>query len=112
LAQLDGARLLTWNPPGTPFTDLILDRLGAAGCTVEPVQARVTGAAHAAELASSGAVALMPAGWPPSEGIAAIPLEDDAALPLLMLWRAGIPTPAVERLRAELAPPAPHPEAR
>ncbi len=29
--RLDGARLLTWNPPGTPFTDLILNRLGAAG---------------------------------------------------------------------------------
>ncbi|MGH3669930.1 MAG: LysR substrate-binding domain-containing protein [Pseudonocardiaceae bacterium] len=109
LAQLDGARMLTWNLPGTPFTDLILDRLAAAGCTVETVQARVTGAAYAAELSGLGAVALMPAGWPPGEGVAGIPLEDDVALPLLMLWRAGIPTPAAERVRAGMASSAPHP---
>ena len=44
LAELDGERLLTWSRRGTPYTDLLLDRVAAAGAVVEPVQARVTGA--------------------------------------------------------------------
>jgi len=37
LAELDGERLLTLNPRGTPFTDLLLTRLAPAGAHVEPV---------------------------------------------------------------------------
>ena len=46
LGDLDGERLLVWNPPGTPYTDLILDRLRAGGATVEPLESRVVGTAR------------------------------------------------------------------
>jgi hypothetical protein len=65
LADLDGERLLTWSARGTPFTDLLIDRLAAAGAQVEPVQSRITGRVNLPELSETGAVALVPAGWPP-----------------------------------------------
>jgi DNA-binding transcriptional LysR family regulator len=43
LADLDGERLLTWSPPGTPYTDLLVSRVAASGARVESVQAQVTG---------------------------------------------------------------------
>jgi DNA-binding transcriptional LysR family regulator len=103
LAELDGERLLTWSAPGTPYTDLLLRRLAAAGADVQPVQSRVTGAAGLSELAGSGAVALVPAGWPRGEGIVQLPLEDEVSLPLLVLWPAGAPPPAVHRVRAGMS---------
>jgi DNA-binding transcriptional LysR family regulator len=99
LAELDGERLLTWNPRGTPFTDLLLTRLAAAGARVEPVQSRVTGAAHSSELIALGAVALMPAGAPAGDGIVTVAIDDDISLPLLVLWPAGIASPALRRVR-------------
>ncbi len=103
LAQLDGARLLTWSPPGTPYTDLLIARLAAAGARVEPVESRVTGSLGLAELAEHGAVALVPAGWPGREGVVQLALEDEVTLPLVVLWPAGSPSPAVRRLRAGMA---------
>ncbi|WUI04137.1 LysR family transcriptional regulator [Spirillospora sp. NBC_00431] len=103
LAQIDGARLLTWNPPGTPYTDTLLSRLAAAGCTVEPVRAQVTGVSTLPDLEELGAVALMPARWPHIDGITQIPLEDDVSLPLVMLTH-GKPTQAVSRIRSGMAP--------
>lgn len=100
LADLDGERLLVWSRRGTPYTDLLLDRVAAAGAAVEPVQARVTGAGDHTELAERGAVALTPVGWPAGKGIVELPVEDDISLPLLVLWPAGAPSPAVRRLRA------------
>lgn len=102
LAELDGERLLTWNPPGTPFTDLLLTRLAAAGATVEPVEARVTGA-PAAQLGVEDVVALVPAGTRPAEGVVELEVADDLSLPLFVLWRAGVPSPAVRRLREAMA---------
>jgi DNA-binding transcriptional LysR family regulator len=99
LRELDGERLLTWSPPGTPYTDLLLTRLSAAGAHVEPVEARVTGGGAPAELADADAVALVPAGWPQGEH-ARVAIDDDVSLPLLVLWSAGLPPPAVARLRA------------
>ncbi len=99
-AQLDGARLLTWNPPGTPYTDLLVTHLAAAGATVTPVQARVTGGVIASELADTDTVALLPEGWPPTEGITQLTLTDDLTLPLLILWPAGTCPPVVDRIRA------------
>lgn len=102
LGDLDGERLLTWNPRGTPYTDLLLDRIAAAGAVVEPVHARVTGAADLAELTGAGAVALVPEGWPPGEGVVGVAVEDAVSLPLLVLWPAGLPSPAVARVRAAM----------
>ncbi len=99
LAELDGERLLTWSPPGTPYTDLLVSRLAAAGATVDVVEARITGSAGLTELAERGAVALVPEGWPPAGGIVQVPLRDEVTLPLLVLWPAGSVPPAVRRLR-------------
>jgi DNA-binding transcriptional LysR family regulator len=100
LAELDGERLLTWSAPGTPYTDLLLTRLRAAGARVEPVESRITGGGDPPELTEAGAVALVPAGWPIGERNVRLTIEDDISLPLLVLWLAGLSSPAVERLRA------------
>lgn len=102
LAQLDGERLLTWNPPGTPYTDLLVSRLAAAGAHVEPIEARVTGSQALTELVETNAVALVPEGWPPSDSITQARLADDISLPLLVVWPTGRTPPAVTRLRAHL----------
>jgi DNA-binding transcriptional LysR family regulator len=99
LAELDGERLLTWNPRGTPFTDLLLTRLAAAGARVQPVQSRVTGGPHSSELRSLGAVALMPAGAPVGDGTVTVAIDDDISLPLLVLWPTGVASPALLRVR-------------
>jgi DNA-binding transcriptional LysR family regulator len=105
LPELDGERLLTWSPPGTAFTDLLLAQLAAAGATVEPVESRVTGSIALAELADRGAVALMPAGTPPVPGLAQVALADDVTLPLLVLWPTGAPSAAVRRVREGMSRP-------
>ena len=106
LAQLDGERLLTWSPAGTPYTDLLVTRLAAAGARVEPVEARVTGDPTLPELAELGAVALAPAGWRATSAVVQLAVEDDVSLPLTMLWPAGAPSAAVRRVRAGMASPA------
>ena len=103
LAELDGERLLTWSAPGTPYTDLLMRRLAAAGAAVHPVQARVTGAAELSEVSALGAVALVPTGWPDSEGVVQVAIEDQVSLPLVVLWPAGAPSPAVHRVRARMS---------
>ena len=105
LADLDGERLLTWSAPGTPYTDLLVDRLRAAGAEVELVEARVTGGGELPDLAESGAVAVVPAGWPLTTRNARVAIADDVSVPLLVLWPAGLPSPAVERLRAGMGTP-------
>jgi DNA-binding transcriptional LysR family regulator len=99
LAELDGERLLTWSRPGTPYTDLLVGRLAAAGANVEPVQAQVTGGTEPPDVAGARAVALVPDGWPPGEGNVVVRIEGDVSLPLLVLWPAGVPPAAVQRLR-------------
>ncbi len=105
LAALDGERLLTWSPPGTAFTDLLLSRLSAAGVRVEPVESRVTGAIALSELAERDAVALMPVGHPPSQGIVQVALADEVTLPLLVMWPTGAPSAAVQRVRTGMSRP-------
>lgn len=105
LAELGGERLLTWSPVGTPFTDLLLSRVAAAGALVTPVEARVTGAVALTDVPETGAVALMPEGWPPTEGVVQVPLADDVLLPLLVLWQAGLPSAAVRRIRERMVSP-------
>ena len=100
LANLDGERLLAWSPAGTPYTDMLIGRLAAAGARVEPVESRVTGAPAFAELAALRAIALQPSGWPPADGVVQVPVRDDVTLPLLVLWRTGTQPAAVGRIRA------------
>ena len=103
--ELDGERLLTYNPPGTPYTDLILGALERAGATVTPVEASVLGTpgqTSMVDLADHAAVALIPAGETLPPGVAAIPFREDFTLPLLLVWPAGRPTPATDRLREAL----------
>jgi DNA-binding transcriptional LysR family regulator len=103
LEQLDGERLQVPSPRGTPYTDMLLARLAAAGVHVTPVEARVTGSAGVSltELAAAGAVGLMPEGTPAPDGVVALPVELTA--PLLVLWPAGRPSAAVRALLEALS---------
>jgi DNA-binding transcriptional LysR family regulator len=103
LADLDGERLLVWNPPGTPYTDLLLSRVAAGGAQIEPVHAPVTGGGEVAALAETGAVALMPAGWPTGDGAVVVEIRERVDLPLLLIWLAGGAPSAVRRLRTAMA---------
>ncbi len=100
LAELDRERLLTWSPPGTAYTDMLLATVAGAGGRVTPVEAHITGGSSLAELAETGAVALVPVGWPDTAGTVAVALADDVRLPLVALWRPGPAPPAVRRLLA------------
>jgi DNA-binding transcriptional LysR family regulator len=103
LADLDGERLLVPSAPGTPYTDMLLERAAAAGATVTPVEGRVTGSSVLlTQLADFGAVAFQPTGTPPVEGVVAIDMED-LTLPLIVLWPAGLPSAAVRRVREQMA---------
>ncbi len=99
LAELDGERLLTWSPPGTPYNDTLVARLAAAGAQVEPVESRITGSPYLAELARLNAIALVPQSEHPGDGAVEVALEDEVSLPLLVLWPVGGAAAAVERVR-------------
>jgi DNA-binding transcriptional LysR family regulator len=106
LEQIDGERLQVPSPPGTPYTDMLLARLAAAGVHVTAVEARVTGGAgiSLADLTTTGGVSLMPAGTPPPDGVVALAIEGGFTLPLLVLWPAGRPSAAVHALLEALSP--------
>lgn len=100
IAELDGERLLTASRPGTPYTDLLLERLAAAGATLSPVEARVTGgSALLTQLVDAGAVSVIPIETPAVAGTVVVAVEDDLHVPLLLLWPAGRPSPAVRCVR-------------
>lgn len=103
LSQLDGERLVTWNAPGTPFTDLLVTRLAAAGARIHPVQSLVLGGGEPPDLSGQDAVALLPEGWPVGHDAVLVPLAEAVDLPLLLLWPTGAPSPAVTRVRHGLA---------
>lgn len=100
LTELEGERLLTASPSGTPYTDLLLERLARVGVSVVPTEARITGgAALPSQLASHDAVAIVPVGTPTPPDVATAAFDDEISMPLLLLWNAGLPSPAVARLR-------------
>jgi DNA-binding transcriptional LysR family regulator len=102
---LDGERLLLPSRPGTPYADLVLAQLRAAGAEVEAVEARVTGGdVTLVELGEHGAVALMPVGTQPPPGVQVVELDGGLHLPLFVLRATGRPSPAVRALVAALAP--------
>jgi DNA-binding transcriptional LysR family regulator len=103
LAQLDGERLLTWSPPGTPYTDLLVARLAAGGARLELVESRITGGPALTELVAYDAVALVPEGFPLRDDVVQVALEDHVTLPLLVLWPAGAPPAAVRRVCERMA---------
>lgn len=45
----------------------------------------------------------MPEGSPAMDGAVQLPLSEPVTVPLLVLWPAGVVTPAVERVRAALS---------
>lgn len=99
LSAVDGERLLVPSPPGTPYTDLLLERLRAAGATVVPVEAHVTGGnAILHELAESGTVALQPRGTAVPEGVTSVAISGGLTLPLFVLWASARPSPAAQQL--------------
>jgi DNA-binding transcriptional LysR family regulator len=103
LTDLDGERLLAWNAPGTPLTDLLISRLAAAGSSVDTVLARVWGMAAAlADLPDLGAVALLPPNWPHDARVVELSLADELKLPLTILWSAGTPPASLDRVRAAM----------
>jgi DNA-binding transcriptional LysR family regulator len=105
VADFDGERLLLPSPPGTPFTDLLLSWFAAAGASVTPVESRITGSPGMilAQLRAERAFTIRPIGTELPDGVVAIPLAE-VALPLQLVWPAGLPSAAVHRLRAAMAP--------
>jgi len=98
LAAIDGERLLTWSPEGTPYTDMLVERCSRAGAHVTPVESAVTGGSGLVELAALEAVALVPASSPAVDGVAAVALRGEVTLPLLAVRAVGFLSPAVGRL--------------
>jgi DNA-binding transcriptional LysR family regulator len=80
LAAIDGERLLTWSPPGSPYTDLLLERCRRAGASVTPVESAVTGGTGLVELAALDSVALVPAPSPPVAGTLACESGNEPAV--------------------------------
>lgn len=106
LAELDGERMLTWNPPRTPYTDMLVGRLAAAGARVEPVEARVMGTYDLGDLAERDAFAIVPRGWRETGGVKVVEPREELSLPLLAVWLAGVPSTAAERVRERMSSPA------
>ena len=103
LRRLDGERLMTWNAPGTPLTDLIVSRLAVAGSSVEIIPTRVWGMATAlTDLPDLAAVALLSPNWPHDDRVVELRLADNLVLPLIMVWAAGATPASVNRIRAAM----------
>lgn len=99
LDAFDGERLLTASPRGTPYTDLLVARFAAAGATVTPVEARITGGDQLLlELVEAAAIAVMSAGTPSPDGVNRVDVPG-FTMPLLVLWAAGRAPRAAGELR-------------
>ena len=103
-ADLDGAAPARREPARDAYTDLLVERdRGGRRARWRLVEARVTGgAAFLTELGQQDLVALMPAGHRAARGDRDACRSTDFAVPLVLLWPAGLPSAAVERLRLAL----------
>jgi hypothetical protein len=70
---------------------------------VEPVRSRLAGGEQPPDLTETHAVALLPAGWPTGTDNVRLTIEDEISLPLLVLWPAGRPPPALARVGQALS---------
>ena len=102
-AAIGRERLLVRSAPGTPYTDLLVARLAAAGARPEVVESRITGASDLSEVAGEGCVSLLAEGAPAAPGVAFVALAEPITLPLLVAWAAGTRPAAVARLRDAMA---------
>ena len=106
--ELDGDRLLTFNPPGTPYTDMILASLAAAGARVEPVESSVVGSSRQMmirEMEERDAVSLIAASEQVSPGSEQLEPDDPISLPLIAIWPMARRGAMVDRLVAALSSP-------
>ena len=102
LQDFDGARLLVASSPGSPFTDLLVKRFAEAGASVQTVTGSVTGGAELlTELVEAKAIAAMPSGTRSPAGARRLEVPG-FTMPLLVLWAAGRPHPAVRQIRDDL----------
>jgi DNA-binding transcriptional LysR family regulator len=102
LQELDGERLLVPSAPGTPFTDLLLGLLAAAGAHVEPVESHVTGGGVIlGELTEADAFTLLPEGNALPPGVVTVAIAGGLELPLYGLRATGLRVAALERLRPD-----------
>lgn len=81
---------------------MVIGRFAAAGARVTPVEARVAGGAQLlTELDGMDAISAMPAGTQSPAGVRRAIIAG-FTMPLLLLWPAGRPSPAVAQLREQL----------
>ena len=105
LAAIDGERLLTWSPVGTPYTDLLVELCRRNGATVTAVESTITGAPGLVDLADLETVALVAEGGSSRPDSVELSLEPEVVLPLVAVVRAGERSPAVARLLSILTEP-------
>ncbi len=98
ITEIDGERLLTWNAPGTPLTDLLVALGAGGGAHVRPVRASVVGVAQLTDLAALDAVAIVPRGWSSTPGVVELPFAEPVDLPLRAVVRALPTTPLLARV--------------
>src|SRR5207247_268180 len=80
-ADLDHENLLVWNPPGTPYTDLLLTLTAKHNVHLTPVRSTVVGGHGLPDVARGRGVALVPAFQPTTAGVRVVPLDSAATLP-------------------------------
>ena len=85
---------------------MLLNRVAAGGATVEPIESRVIGTQDLSELSELEAIGVVPVGWPPTDGVVLVEIQDEISLPLLALWPAGTRSLAVERIRQRMIDPS------
>lgn len=99
--DLDGDRLLTFNPPGTPYTDMILASLDAVGARVVPVESSVVGSSPQMmirEIEKQNAISLVAASDQIPSGAVQLVLDEPLSLPLIVIWPVARRGAAVDRL--------------
>src|SRR6266545_4372961 len=89
-ADLDHENLLVWNPPGTPYTDLLLTLTAKHDVHLTAVRSTVVGGHGLPDVAQGRGIALVPAFQPTTAGVRVVPLDSTATLPLLAAWNEPV----------------------